>query len=690
MNSAGNRRQRRTSIQEIGADRVAEFLAKTPLFRGLDSEVAKRLAPHMEADDFIAGEELVSLDPAGTGLAFIASGRAVVSAPNRSGVVVPLYEVKVGDCFNEAAALTGKSGALIATAVEPCRVLEISHSTLEQLLAKIPTFAVSLARRVAGRLEEAAKSSVIDSEKDAHQKPSSPSSPGSDGSIRFVSVSDYPRIESVLELLPRQMIEQFRLLPLEVNSNTLTVGMVDPLDHSALRELQRVQTRAPEIVAISADDFAQSVRRLRLDAPSTGDRSNRVQSAAITFDEHETDRPDANLRAAGDQIVKLAADIVAAGLDRHASDIHLEGDRQAMAVRFRVNGTLTDWGQEVPSYMGKALVARFKVLGGLDITERRRPQDGRIGVRVGTRSVDLRVSTLPSSNGEKLVMRVFEASQMLQGLDQIFKEKHTLNAVRAAIDRPYGAIVVAGPTGSGKSSTLYAALHARRRSRVDSNILTVEDPVEYRLDGVTQVQVNSSIDLGFSEVLRAMLRQDPDVVMVGEIRDSETAHLALEAAMTGHLMFTSIHANDAPSVIQRFESFGCNRSELAQSLALILVQRLARRLCPQCTTTEDVPPILIETLEARRLYDRAKPTPLPRAPGCQACNHTGLAGRIAVVESLVVDDEMRAMLMAEKPLSEIITTATARGSVLRFYQYARHLMQFGLIGPAEALLAVAN
>ena len=193
-----------------------------------------------------------------------------------------------------------------------------------------------------------------------------------------------------------------------------------------------------------------------------------------------------------------------------------------------------------------------------------------------------------------------------------------------------------------------------------------------------------------SQVLRAMLRQDPDVVMVGEIRDSDTAHLALEAAMTGHLMLTSIHANDAASVVQRFENLGCSRSEVAQSLALVLVQRLARRLCPQCTKTGPAPAILIETLEARRLYDRNNPTPLPRGAGCAACDNTGLAGRIAVVESLVIDEELRAMLMAERPLSEITTAAAKRGSLIRFYQYARHLMQHGLVGPAEALLAVTT
>lgn len=682
MDQGRTRRPRRTSIQEIGEQRVTEFLTQTRLFRHLDREVAVRLTPHLKAADFAPGDPLTSLDPSGLGLGFIASGRATVGTPGAPG----LFEISVGDTFNEVGALTGKVSALTAVALEVTRVLEISHAALEQLLTKVPTFGVAMAKQVAVRLGQVSAASG------AKPSTASPSvAPKSAGELRYVSVSDYPRIESVLQLVPQQIIHQFRLLPLEASGSTLTVGMVDPLDRSATRELARIlQSQSADIVAISADDFAQAVRRYRLDTPASANRGANIPASSIVFDEHEGERPDAGLRAAGDQVVRLAAEAVAAGLERHASDIHIEADRQGVRIRFRVNGTLGDWGQEVPAYMAKALVARFKVLGGLDITERRRPQDGRIGVRVGNRDVDLRVSTLPSSDGEKLVMRVFEASQMLQGLEQIFSERRTLEAVKNAIERPYGAIVVAGPTGSGKSSTLYSALHERHRARSDTNILTVEDPVEYRLGGVTQVQVNAAIDMGFAPILRAMLRQDPDVVMVGEIRDQDTAHLALEAAMTGHLMLTSIHANDAAAVVQRFENLGCSRSEVAQSLALVVVQRLARRLCPQCTKNEPAPPVLVETLEARRLFDRKNPVPLPRAAGCNACENTGLSGRIAVVESLVVDDELRAMLMAEKPLSEITAAAAKRGSLIRFYQYARHLMHHGLIGPAEALLAVAS
>jgi type IV pilus assembly protein PilB len=343
----------------------------------------------------------------------------------------------------------------------------------------------------------------------------------------------------------------------------------------------------------------------------------------------------------------------------------------------------------VPQSFAKGLAARFKVLSGLDITERRLPQDGRIGVKIGRREIDLRVSTLPASRGEKIVMRIFEASNMMRPLEHIFMEQNTLNSVRKTLNRPFGAIVVAGPTGSGKSSTLYAALNERRKTRPDTNIIMVEDPIEYRLQGVTQVQVNHQINLDFAKVLRAMLRQDPDVIMVGEVRDRETAELALEAAMTGHLLFTSLHANNAIGVVQRLENLGCNRTMISQSLALVLIQRLARRLCKRCSTTEVPPPALLESLAAKGLVDKAAPVPLPHAVGCPECNQTGFSGRIAVIESMNFSDEIRNELMAGTPLGEIEKLAEESGDLIPFRRYASFMMTRGLIGPSEALLTIA-
>jgi type IV pilus assembly protein PilB len=261
--------------------------------------------------------------------------------------------------------------------------------------------------------------------------------------------------------------------------------------------------------------------------------------------------------------------------------------------------------------------------------------------------------------------------------------------VRSALNRPHGAIVVAGPTGSGKSSTLYAALNERKKTRPDTNIMMVEDPVEYRLGGATQVQVNHAVDLTFARTLRAFLRQDPDVIMVGEIRDRETAMMALEAAMTGHLLFTSIHANDALGVVQRFENLGCHRQMVAQALALVLVQRLARKVCARCVTTESPPPVLHDSLVQRGLIERGAQVALPRGAGCAECQQSGYQGRVAVIESMAFPEPVREILMTTQNLAEVERVAVEHQSYTPFKRYASFLMSRNLLSPTEALLTVA-
>jgi type II secretory ATPase GspE/PulE/Tfp pilus assembly ATPase PilB-like protein len=308
----------------------------------------------------------------------------------------------------------------------------------------------------------------------------------------------------------------------------------------------------------------------------------------------------------------------------------------------------------------------------------------------GNREVDLRVSTLPSSRGEKVVLRVLEGAGVSRPLEHIFLEPNLLAAARRAVLRPHGAVLVAGATGSGKSSSLYGMLQERRRARPDSSVLMVEDPIEYRLAGVTQVQVNAGIGLGFAQVLRAALRQDPDVIVVGETRDPETARLALESAMTGHLLFTSLHANDVMATLQRLETLGCSRTLVAQSLALVVVQRLVRRLCAQCARVEAPAPALLDALVARRLAERGASVTLPRAVGCDACNGTGYAGRVAVTEGLALNEELRAALMTGDGFAELAKAAAQARALHTFAQCASFLMARKVIAATEALLAVAE
>jgi type II secretory ATPase GspE/PulE/Tfp pilus assembly ATPase PilB-like protein len=446
------------------------------------------------------------------------------------------------------------------------------------------------------------------------------------------------------------------------------------------------------VVAISQDDFNETYVRLRID-PTRGGRGTRPPDAQVApdqlvFDQADQERDAKQPGPIGDEIVALASRVIAHAIERGASDVHIDHNVSGPRIRFRIQGQLVNGDLVSPAHY-KGLVARLKILAGLDVTERRLPQDGRLGVRLGRREVDVRVSTIPTSRGEKVALRVFEASQMLRPLEAIFHDQAILEAVHLAIQRSYGAIVVAGPTGSGKTSSLYAALGERVRTRPDSNILTVEDPIEYRLASITQVQVNHAVDLGFAKVLRAMLRQDPDVIMVGEVRDDDTALLALEAAMTGHLMLTSLHANNALGVIQRLENLSCPRPLIGQSLGLILVQRLARRLCQRCTTTEVPPPIVLANLAAHGLVAPDAEVELPRAVGCAECGHTGYSGRVAVVEMLALDETLRAQITAGASVTELEKVATEARLLYSFRRAALHLLARNIISPAEALLTLA-
>ncbi len=640
-------------------------------------------------------------------LGLLFAGAASIRLINAStGKGTVQEELRVGDHFGEVGAILGTAQPYEVVADVDSTAFLVRADVVQQLCSKVASFAHALAKKLSTRLVQsgvlALRARPVVTSTPAptltltEASPSASASPAvareSDGGIRFqrVTVSEIP--DSVARSLPPKLIQRFRMLPLALRGRSLTVGMVDPFDRTALAELRRVLSSVdPDVVAISLDDFNAALVQLKLESSTQQSQQREsVAASSIVYDVGDSEREaDSPVRVIGNEVVNLASAILAAGMERGASDIHIQNAPSGMKVRFRTNGQLVDWDRYIPESFAKGLVARFKVVSGLDITERRLPQDGRIGIKVGNRNVDFRISTLPCIRGEQVVLRLFEAANMMRPLDQIFYHTGTLTSLREALDRPYGAVVVAGPTGSGKSSTLYASMNERRRVRPDTNIITVEDPIEYRLDGMTQVQVSSNLGLTFAKVLRASLRQDPDLIMVGEVRDEDTARIALEAAMTGHVLLTSLHANNAMAVLQRLENLGCSRSVIAQSLALVLVQRLARRLCAKCSTTAVPPPLLLESLSARGLADASAPVPLPRAVGCRDCDETGFHGRVPVIESLVLTDDVRTALMAGRPLVEVESIAHKGSGFTPFSQYASYLMSRGMINPPEALLAVA-
>ncbi|MEZ4391365.1 MAG: ATPase, T2SS/T4P/T4SS family [Polyangiales bacterium] len=672
---------------------IEEFLSGVGLFKSCDAAVVAKVSAHAEVLEYPRGAVILRAGAPADGMVVLMRGRAshaMVSAS--TGAVTTLDAVLPGDHSGDVATALRASQPYSLLADEPSVVLRLRAEIVDTLTAKVPQFSLNLARRLASR--NVALSMASRRAPSSASDPPAPAAALAQGAVRFVEVSDYEPTASVIQLVPSKLVLSHRLLPLSSRGNAITVGMVSPRDEAAIAELRRVLRSVDlEVVAISQDDFALAVQRFRLEGTPRGEaaRGARVDPDSLQFDVVDQERDaDKAVRVVGDEVVRAVNRILAGALQREASDVHIEPEAAGVRVRYRVQGMLQDAPDLIPPSFAKGVVARLKILAGLDITDRRSPQDGRIGMTAGYREVDLRVSSLPSSRGEKVVLRVLESAGLSRPLDQLFVEPHTLAAVRGALLRPHGAVLVAGATGSGKSSSLYAMLQERRRARPDSSVLMVEDPIEYRLAGVTQVQVNAGIGLGFAQVLRAALRQDPDVITVGETRDPETARLALESAMTGHLLFTSMHANDAMTTLQRLEGLGCSRSLVAQSVALIVVQRLVRRLCGQCATTEAPAPALHDALAARRLAERGARAPLPRAVGCDHCGGTGYSGRVAVTECLSLNEELRAAMMTGEGLDEVMRGAARAKALHTFAQCASFLMARKVIAATEALLAVAE
>ena len=687
---------------------MEEFLAKTLLLRECDAAMIAKVTPHLMISEHPAGAVLVRAGSPADGISILRRGRATASLVHATtGASTVLETLSAGDHFGDVGALTRAAHPYTLVADEPCVVLRMKPDLVEALVGRVPQFSLALARRLAARavqlgvitLRSATPPSAMRAATpalgtDAARRPAPVAAEAAAGVVPFVEVADYDPTPKVLGMLPTRLIVQHRAVPLRLQGNRLLVGMVLPRNAAALADLRRVlHTVDFEVAAISLEDFAHTVTRFKLDAvrapESARDSLAVISPESLTYDAADAEREaEKAVRVVGDEVVRAVNRIIAAALGRDASDVHIEPEAAGVKVRFRVHGMLQDWSEAPPPSFARGIAARLKVLSGLDITNTRTPQDGRIGLSAGSREIDLRISTMPSSRGEKVVLRVFEGAGMLRPLEQVFADASSLGAVRKALQRPHGAIIVAGATGSGKSSTLYSMLNERRRARPDTNVMLIEDPIEYRLPGVTQVQVHAG--LGFSQVLRAALRQDPDVIAVGETRDAETAHMALEAAMTGHLVLTSMHANDVASVLQRLESLECSRTLIAEAVSFVLVQRLARRLCPGCVRLDPPPPALLESLVARRLAERGTAVSLPRPVGCDQCQQTGYQGRVAVVEWWQVMPEARDALVAGAGHADVLRAAGEARAFQSFRHNAAYLMARKVLGTSEALMAVAG
>jgi type IV pilus assembly protein PilB len=475
----------------------------------------------------------------------------------------------------------------------------------------------------------------------------------------------------IVALLPREYIEKNLVLPMFMIRGMLTVAVSEPSNLFLIDEIRALTNAQVQIVAASTKD----IRRMITSLPNSkvfviDDIIEDSESANVTLiEEVIEDIGDIDEEAGGQNpVIRLVNYIIFNAVKEGASDIHIEPAEHCMRVRYRIDGKLHK-SLEVPLHLLNAVTSRIKIMASMDISERRLPQDGRIHVLLEGRKIDLRVSTFPATRGEKTAIRVLDTRSVSLNLEDLGFGEDVLNSFRHNICAPNGIILVTGPTGSGKSTTLYAALN--EISSMENNVCTVEDPIEYHLPLINQFQVQSKIGMTFSAALRTLLRQDPDVIMVGEIRDEETAHTAIQAAMTGHLVFSTLHTNNACSAITRLINMGVEPYLIGAALNMILAQRLVRRICTKCREPYEPPRTVRKALE-RMGYEFSE---FYKGVGCKSCRNTGFKGRIAVHELLVISDEMRDAIVADPTVNNLRGIAIADGMITLAYDGFRKVRE---------------
>lgn len=473
-----------------------------------------------------------------------------------------------------------------------------------------------------------------------------------DDGIPFSLLDGREAESEAVALVPESLARQETLVPLTVGGGRITIALADPYDAQAIASASRVAGMAVDVVGAPRDRVQQAIEAAygngtaRLQAPTPGPSARAEREPFITEDAP----PESDLSTAA----QIADEIFQRGISLGATDIHIEPTASAVRVRYRLDGILRP-GPSYAKALQPPLLTRIKVMSGLNIAESRLPQDGRMRVRYSEREIELRISTFPTLHGEDLVLRVLDRNQVGLQLEKVGLDEEDMTTLRDALKRPLGLVLISGPTGSGKTTTLYAALSELNTG--ERCIITLEDPVEYEVEGIRQAQVNARAGLTFASGLRSMLRHDPDVILVGEIRDPDTAQIALSAAMTGHLVLSTIHTNSAAASIPRLIDMGAEPFALASSLHLAVAQRLVRVLCPQCRVPTDVPPAVRRRfgLDDAQIY---------RAGGCERCGGTGYRGRVAVFEMLPVTESVATAIHESRSADEIQRLA-ARPTLLQ-------------------------
>jgi len=475
----------------------------------------------------------------------------------------------------------------------------------------------------------------------------------------YVDLSNYVIDPEVISLISEKIALRLKLIPISKNNGELIIAMANPLDVYAI-DFVRDHTKIKKIKSLMAPE--EDILNAITNYYELGEYDDIIErlGTEVVFKEEEYEEDSKKLEAISREapIIQLVNMLIVQGVKDRASDIHIEPNEKGLLIRFRIDGMLHDI-RTLPNTIKSAVISRIKILAKMDIAERRLPQDGRFQVKFGTREVDLRVSSIPIVFGEKVVLRLLDKSKGLIKLEQLGFIPEQLEEFKSIITKSYGIILLTGPTGSGKTTTLYAALNEVNSK--DKNIITVEDPVEYKLNRINQIQVKPKIDLTFANTLRSILRQDPDIIMVGEIRDAETAQIAVQAALTGHLVLSTLHTNDAASAITRLIDMNVETFLISSSVIAVIAQRLVRVICEKCKEEYIPGKDVLSGLNIKANSNDDGKVKLYRGTGCPFCKNTGYYGRTSIYELIVLDEDIRTLIISKASSNIIKDTAIKKG-----------------------------
>ncbi|MBU0604933.1 MAG: Flp pilus assembly complex ATPase component TadA [Candidatus Omnitrophica bacterium] len=509
-----------------------------------------------------------------------------------------------------------------------------------------------------------------------------------------INLSHYQIDKSLIDLIPERVVKQYLIMPISRIGKMLTIAMVDPLNIFAIDDIKTLTNYQIQPIIASENDIKEAINDYY--GAAVEEISDMLEEADVS-DIVEVEKGEGeehiNVSEVAEEskkapIVKVVNLILNEAMKRRSSDIHIEPREKFLMVRYRVDGNLED-ALTLPKKNQNAIIARLKIMSGLDITETRMPQDGRFKISFEGKEIDFRVSILPVTYGGKIVLRALDKSSLSIGLDKLGFLPRPLSTFKAALARPYGLILVTGPTGSGKSTTLYSII--TQINTPDKNIVTLEDPVEYEVEGITQIQAKPDIGLTFASGLKSVLRQSPDIVMVGEIRDFETADISIKASLTGQLILSTLHTNDAAGAITRLIDMGVEPFLVASSLVLSSAQRLMRKICPSCKEEIDIPKSVLE--KAGITLDEAVGKSgghFFRGKGCPRCNNTGYHGRFGILEALLIDDKVREMIMKKSSSDDIKDYAINQQHMLTLRDNALENFISGVTTLEEVLRATAK